>query len=146
MDNVISMLFHVEKKSKIVLFRYDTMLKQLNRDNLYKFLLTRSLKNLSNELFYNSILKSFFCDAYDFIIKNIDEINCIQIYKDNAIRLWTGDSKFTSSIIFEDYDFCNNKLTSTMIKELISLARKTEQFKLLRGMKKHGLLKRKLAI
>ena len=123
MDNVLSMLFNMEEKSKTILFRYGTILKQLNRDDLLKFLLARSLKTFSNKLFYNSALKAFYCDAYDFIIKHLDEINCIQVYKDNAIQLWAGDRQFATLLVFEDYGFCNDELTSTMLQELITFAK-----------------------
>lgn len=123
MDNVLSMLCNMEEKSKTILFRYETILKQLNRDDLFKFLLVRSLKTFSNKLFYNSALKAFYCDAYDFIIKHFDEINCIQVYKDNAIQLWAGDRQFATLIVFEDYGFCNDELTSTMLQELITFAK-----------------------
>jgi len=123
MDNVLSMLFNMEKKkSKTILFRYGTILRQLNRDELFNFLLTRSLKTFSDKLFYNNALKAFYCDAYDFIIKHLDEINCIQVYKDNAIQLWADDRHFARLIVFEDYDFCSNKLISSMLEELIDFA------------------------
>lgn len=123
MDNVLSMLFNMEEKSKAILFRYGTILKQLNRDDLFKFLLERSLKTFSNKLFYNSALKAVYCDAYDFIIKHLEEINCIQVYRDNAIQLWAGDRQFATLIVFEDYGFCNDELTSTMLQELITFAK-----------------------
>lgn len=123
MDNVLLILLNMEdKKSETILFRYGTILKQLNRENLFKFLLTKSLKISSDKLFYNSALKAFYCDAYDFIIKHLDKINCIQVYNDNAIQLWTDERQFARLIVFEDYSFCNNELTSKLLKELITFA------------------------
>ena len=61
-------------------------------------------------------------DVYDFIIDNLAGVNSIQIYNDNAIYLWKGDRQKAKLIVFEDDDFCNDELTSTMIQELISFA------------------------
>ena len=126
MDNAVLILLNEEEKSKNILFRYGMILKQLNRNDLFKFLSTRSLKIFSDKLFYNNALKSFYCDAYDFIIKHFDKINCIQVYEDNAIQLWAGDRQFANLIVFEDYDFCNDELTSMMLKELIIYAENNE--------------------
>lgn len=123
MENVLSILLNMEKeKSKTIVFRYGTSIRGLNRNDLFKFLLKESVKNFSNKSFYNSTLKAFYHDAYDFIIKHFDEINCIQIYKDNAIQLWSGDRCLSKLIVFEDYDFCNDTMTSIMLKELIAFA------------------------
>ena len=110
------------EKPQTILFRYGTILKQLNRETLFNFLVKISLKKSSDKLFYNSALKAFYYDAYDFIITHFDEINCIQIYEDNAIRLWSGDRRSSKLFVFEDKDFCNDELTSTMLKELINFA------------------------
>lgn len=75
-----------------------------------------------DKLFYNSELKAFYSDVYDFIIDNLAGVNSIQIYNDNAIYLWKGDCQKAKLIVFEDDDFCNDELTSTMIQELISFA------------------------
>lgn len=118
-------LFATPKTKKIVFFCYGTMTKQLSRKKLFNFLLTKSVKIHSNHEYYNSNVKSFYHDAYDFIIKNLDKINHIQIYRDNAIELWSGNRNSSKLIVFEDYDFCHNELTSKLLKELIEFANNT---------------------
>lgn len=118
-------LFATPKTKKIVFFCYGTMTKQLSRKKLFNFLLTKSVKIHSNHEYYNSNVKSFYHDAYDFIIKNLDKINHIQIYIDNAIELWSGNRNSSKLIVFEDYDFCHNELTSKLLKELIEFTNNT---------------------
>ena len=118
-------LFAKPKTEKIVFFCYGTMSKRLDRKKLFNFLLTKSVQIYSHHEFYNSSVKSFYHDAYDFIIKNLDKINHIQIYRDNAIELWSGNRNSSKLIVFEDYDFCHNELTSKLLKELIEFANNT---------------------
>ena len=113
-------LFIKVEKSKNIQFCYGTMSKRLDRKKLFNFLLTKSVQIYSHHEFYNSSVKSFYHDAYDFIIKNLDKINHIQIYIDNAIELWSS-----KLIVFEDYDFCHNELTSKLLKELIEFTNNT---------------------
>ena len=123
MNEVLSeMVWGMEKESRNILFRYETSIKLLEKEKLFDFLLRESVRNCLDKLFFNSELKAFYSDIYDFIIDNLAGVNCIQIYKDNAIHLWKGDRQRGKLIVFEDYDFCNDELTSTMIQELISFA------------------------
>lgn len=118
-------LFAKPKTKKIVFFCYGTMSKRLDRKKLFNFLLTKSVQIYSHHEFYNSSVKSFYHDAYDFIIKNLNQINHIQIYNDNTIELWSGNRNSSKLIVFEDYDFCHNELTSKLLKELIEFANNT---------------------
>ncbi|CDC80534.1 unknown [Clostridium sp. CAG:465] len=118
-------LFIKVEKSKNIQFCYGTMSKRLDRKKLFNFLLTKSVQIYSHHEFYNSSVKSFYHDAYDFIIKNLDKINHIQIYIDNAIELWSGNRNSSKLIVFEDYDFCHNELTSKLLKELIEFTNNT---------------------
>lgn len=117
-------LFAKPKTKKIVFFYYGTMSKQLSRKKLFNFLLTKSVKIHSHHEYYNSNVKALYHDAYDFIIKNLDKINYIQIYRDNAIELWSDNRNSSKLIVFEDYDFFHNELTSKLLKELIAFAKK----------------------
>ena len=123
MNEVLSeMTWGMEKESRNILFRYATSIKLLKKDELFDFLLKESVRNCLDKLFYNSGLKAFYSDVYDFIIDNLAGVNSIQIYNDNAIYLWEGNRQKAKLIVFEDDDFCNDELTSTMIQELISFA------------------------
>lgn len=118
-------LFVKMKNQQNIIFCYGTILKRLNKDELFNYLLKKSVKIYSSHEFYNSSVKSFYHDAYDFIIKNFNKINHIQIYNDNAIELWSGNRNSSKLIVFEDYDFRHNKLTSKLLKELIAFANNT---------------------
>ena len=84
-------LFAKTKTKKIVFFCYGTMTKQLSRKKVFNFLLTKSVKIHSNHEYYNSNVKSLYHDAYDFIIKNFNQINHssdIFLYSANSSATW----------------------------------------------------------
>lgn len=116
-------LFAKPKTKKIVFFCYGTMTKQLSRKKLFNFLLTKSVKIHSHHEYYNSNVKSLYHDAYDFIIKNFNQINHIQIYNDNTIELWYDKRSSSKLIVFEDHNFRHDELTSKLLKELIAFAK-----------------------
>lgn len=116
-------LFATPKTKKVVFFCYGTMTKQLSRKKVFNFLLTKSVKIHSNHEYYNSNVKSLYHDAYDFIIKNFNQINHIQIYNDNTIELWYDKRSSSKLIVFEDHNFRHDELTSKLLKELIAFAK-----------------------
>lgn len=125
-----------EKQLGKILFLYESDVIELDKQELLEFLTLKTLRNLSCRKFYNSTLKAFYLDAYDFILKHLNGSVAIKVYQDHAIRLYSAsdcdsehnifymyDLNFTTSIVFEDSEFCKNKLTSEMIEELITYAR-----------------------
>lgn len=129
MKNVSNLIVMESKKSKTVSLRYGVGVKEIDRELLFKFLLITSLKEgkltrIWEKRFYNSTLKAFYYDAYDFIIRHFNDIDCIQIFNDNAIHLWSSDNHYCYSGVFafEDCSFCEDELTSTMIKDLITFS------------------------
>ena len=79
----------LEDKKVLVVGRNDFLraFKEMLDNNDRGHTYTESIENYKN------------FDAYDFIIKHLDEINCIQVYKDNAIQLWAGDRQFATLIV-----------------------------------------------
>ena len=119
MENVCIPL-HMEAKNVVIW--YGGRFKEVNREHLLKFLVVKSVKNISRKWFYNSALKAVYHDAFDFIIRHFDEIDCIQIYQDNAIHIYSDERHFTKLFVFEDYDFCSNEKNAKLLKELLFFA------------------------
>lgn len=120
-----------------ILFLYESDVIKLDKQELFEFLASKTLRNFSFKKFYNSTLKAFYLDAYDFILKHLSsDTVAIKVYYDNAIRLYTFcdcnfsldvfsmcDLNFAESVVFEDPEFCTNSQTADLIKELITFAR-----------------------
>lgn len=120
-----------------ILFLYESDVIKLDKNELFEFLASKTLRNLGYRKLYNSSLKAFYVDAYDFILNHLNnDTVAIKIYQDNAIRLYTfyncnfsldifsmDNLQFAENVVFEDKDFCNNTQTADLIKELITFAR-----------------------
>lgn len=96
----------------------------LDKSKLYKFLFQstikrRCLKKINGE--------SVFClgywqKAYMFILENLHETVCIQIYCDGIIRLHLKHEHYEmpKSIYLEDAKICDDEFTIKMLRELRS--------------------------
>jgi len=118
-----------------VLLQYGPNMNLLDKQKLFEFLSKRSVRNLRSTSFYNSALKAFYQDAYDFILKHLDEAIGIQLYQDNAIRIYSdyyhshwgyldiySRFHFGESIFFEDEAFCTDEMTTNMLESLKTFA------------------------
>lgn len=102
-----------------VLFWYGATTKKLDKEELFKYLVKKGENKKYYSVygkkgrpmgsryplnFYNSELKEFFEDAYDVILKYLNETECIQIYQDGSIRLHLkcGYYEKKKSIFLED--------------------------------------------
>lgn len=108
-----------------VFIRHGNFSKSINKEELFKFLAKRVLDKKYEFGFYNDELKSFYKNVYDFILKNLNETFCIQIYQDNVIRLHLKHGHFDNpkSIFLEDKWICNDESTIGMLKELITFSK-----------------------
>lgn len=69
-----------------VLLWYGESMKELDKDNLFSFFASKSLKNICGIMWYNKDLKAFYQGIDDIILNHLNQILGIQIYKDNVIR------------------------------------------------------------
>ena len=108
-----------------IFIQYENCLKSVNRGELFKFLAKRVLDKDYEFCIYNDELKSFYENTYDFILKHLNEITCIQIYQDNVLRLHLKHGYFDSpkSIFVEDAWLLNSDNYMSMINDLISFSK-----------------------
>lgn len=108
-----------------IFIRYGSYFKAVNKEELFKFLAKRVLDKKYQFCFYNSELKEFYENTYDLILKRLDEITCIQIYKDNVLRLHLSCGYFDSPkfIFLEDDWLCTSEEYINMINDLISFSK-----------------------
>lgn len=105
---------------KVLVWR-GSNIKKVDKNQLFQFLAEKSNKNFNSNICQHGVYEN----AYEFILKNLNETTCIQVYQDNVIRLHLKHEYYSipKSIFLDDYEICNNMMTVKLIEELITFSK-----------------------